>query len=191
MWGPDAAGYSTLAVTVKELDPLLNAISEGLQMAPGSKLNFMLNPSDNVISLRAESDYLERGRLLATRLKMNMVNPGRLAGALHVRGSLCGRHAHAAALDDGRARRTTACTCCGLSTTRRLAVGQAVAVGACRRDDSTGMRTPVDDGKLPSAVSQRGRNWRISSDRSRSTRRAWWSTTLRCGPTTRCCISTV
>ena len=74
--GDGEGGYSALSLTVKEIDPLLNAISEGLQLARGSRLNFMMNPSSNHISLRAESDYVERKKFLATRLNVNVTNQG-------------------------------------------------------------------------------------------------------------------
>ena len=69
-------GYSALSVTVKNIDPLLNAISSGLQLARGSTLNFVMNPSSNHLALRAESDYIERKKMLATRLNVNITNQG-------------------------------------------------------------------------------------------------------------------
>ena len=79
--GPDfesveQTGYSALSAKVKNIDPLLNAISEGLQLAPGSTLNFMINPAANHLTLRAESDYIERDKLLATKLNVNVTNQG-------------------------------------------------------------------------------------------------------------------
>ncbi|MBO7342925.1 MAG: hypothetical protein J6U45_02650, partial [Alistipes sp.] len=93
--GDGQGGYSALSVTVKEIDPLLNAISEGLQLARGSHLNFVMNPSSNHLSLRAESDYIERNKMLATSLNVNVTNQGDslamylssedlYAGALHL-----------------------------------------------------------------------------------------------------------
>lgn len=162
--GPDAAGYSTLAVTVKELDPLLNAISEGLQMAPGSKLNFMLNPSDNVISLRAESDYLERGRLLATRLKMNMVNQGDSLALYLTSEDLYAGGMHTPQLSMmGGAKNDRMHLLAGFDDPADSLSGKLSLWARVGRDDSTGMRR-LSMMVLPSAVSQRGRNWRISSD---------------------------
>ncbi len=65
----------TLAVTVKELDPLLQCHIEGLQMAP-ARNSTSCQPLGQR-HLCVPSRITERGRLLATRLKMNMVNSGR------------------------------------------------------------------------------------------------------------------
>lgn len=82
--GADDEGYSALSVKVKNIDPLLDAISDGLQLAQGSQLNFVMNPASNHIMLRAESDYLERGKLLVTKLNVNVTNQGdSLAMYLH------------------------------------------------------------------------------------------------------------
>ena len=67
-------GYSALTLTVKNIDPLLDAVSDGLQMANGSKLHFVMNPSSNHLALRAESEYLERGNTLITNLNINITN---------------------------------------------------------------------------------------------------------------------
>ena len=69
-------GYSALSVDVKNIDPLLDAISDGLQLARGSKLNFTMNPKTNHIALRAESEYLERNKLLVTNMNVNLTNQG-------------------------------------------------------------------------------------------------------------------
>lgn len=165
--GPDAAGYSTLAVTVKNLDPLLNAISEGLQLAPGSKLNFILNPSENVISLRAESDYLERGRLLATRLKMNMVNQGDSLALYLSSEDLYAGGMHTPQLSImGGAKNDRMNLLAGFDDKSDSLSGKLSLLARVGRDDSTGMRR-MSLMVQPSVVSQRGRLWRISSDEIR------------------------
>lgn len=162
--GPDgSSGYSTLAVTVKELDPLLNAISEGLQLAPGSKFNFILNPSDNVISMRAESDYLERGRLLATRLKMNMVNQGDSLALYLTSEDLYAGGMHTPQLTVmGGAKNDRMHLSAGFDDPADSLSGM-LSLWARVGRDSTGMRR-VTMSVLPSTVSQGGQNWRISSD---------------------------
>ena len=67
-------GYSALTVTAKNVDPLLDAISDGLQLANGSTLHFVMNPASNHLTLRAESDYLERDKMLITKLNLNVTN---------------------------------------------------------------------------------------------------------------------
>lgn len=161
--GSDAAGYSTLAVTVKELDPLLDAVSDGLQLAPGSKLNFMLNPADNVISLRAESDYLEKGRLLATRLKMNMVNQGDSLALYLTSEDLYAGGMHMPQLSMmGGAKNDRMHVSAGFDDPADSLSGM-LSLWARAGRDSTGMRR-MAMAVLPSTVTQRGRNWRISSD---------------------------
>ncbi|MBP3290523.1 MAG: translocation/assembly module TamB domain-containing protein [Alistipes sp.] len=91
----DDKGYSALSVRVKDIDPLLDAIASGLQLARGSRLDFTMNPATNHLMLRAESDYIERNKLLVTELNMNLSNQGDslsvylaseelFAGALHL-----------------------------------------------------------------------------------------------------------
>ncbi len=67
-------GYSALSLKVKNIDPLLDAISTGLQLAQGTKVDFTMNPATNHLMLRAESDYIERNKLLITNLNMNLTN---------------------------------------------------------------------------------------------------------------------
>ena len=163
--GPDKAGYSTLAVTVKDLDPLLNAISDGLQLAPGSKFNFILNPADNVISLRAESDYVERGRILATRMKMNMVNQGDSLALFLTSEDLYAGGMHTPQLTMmGGAKNDRMTVSAGFDDPADSLSGMLSLWARVGRDDSTGMRH-VTMTVLPSTVTQGRRNWRISSDR--------------------------
>ena len=72
----DDKGYSALSLRVKNIDPLLDAIAEGLQLARGSYFDFTMNPATNHLMLRAESDYIERNNLLVTELNMNLSNQG-------------------------------------------------------------------------------------------------------------------
>lgn len=72
----DDKGYSALSLRVKDIDPLLDAIASGLELAHGSRLDFTMNPATNHLMLRAESDYIERNNMLATELNMNLSNQG-------------------------------------------------------------------------------------------------------------------
>ena len=69
-------GYSALSVKIKEIDPLLDAIAEGMHLASGSTLNFTINPSSNHILLKAESEFVERGNMLVANLDVNVTNQG-------------------------------------------------------------------------------------------------------------------
>ena len=70
------SGYSALSIKIKQIDPLLNAIAEGMQLANGSTLNFTINPASNHILLKAESEFIERGNMLVTNLDINVNNQG-------------------------------------------------------------------------------------------------------------------
>lgn len=69
-------GYSMLSVDVKHVDPLLDAVAQGLQLADGSQLQLLFNPATDQLSLKASSNFVERDRLLATRLNVNATNRG-------------------------------------------------------------------------------------------------------------------
>ena len=66
--------YSQLKVDIRNFDPVIDAVSPGLQIAEGSSLNLTFNPANDRLSFRAVSDYIERGGLLAIRLNVNARN---------------------------------------------------------------------------------------------------------------------
>lgn len=68
--------YSILKVDVKNFNPVANAISGGLQVADSTNLYFMFDPHNDRFSLTAESDYIERRRMLATKIRLNASNHG-------------------------------------------------------------------------------------------------------------------
>lgn len=71
-----ADGYSQLTVNVRKINPLVNAVSSGLQIADGSRLQLRINPANDKLSFEATSDYIERGRMLVTRLNLDAHNRG-------------------------------------------------------------------------------------------------------------------
>lgn len=71
-----ADGYSQLTVNVRKINPLVNAVSSGLQIADGSQLLLRINPANDKLSFEAASDYIERGRMLVTRLNLDAHNRG-------------------------------------------------------------------------------------------------------------------
>ena len=71
-----ADGYSQLTVNVRKINPLVNAVSSGLQIADGSRLQLRINPANDKLSFEAASDYIERGRMLVTRLNLDAHNRG-------------------------------------------------------------------------------------------------------------------
>jgi len=71
---PAADNYSQLKVDIRDFNPVADAVSPGLQIAKGSSLNLTFNPSNDRLSLRVVSDYIERRDLLAMRLNLNARN---------------------------------------------------------------------------------------------------------------------
>ena len=71
-----ADGYSQLTVNVRKINPLVNAVSPGVQIADGSRLLLRINPANDKLSFEAASDYIERGRMLVTRLNLDAHNRG-------------------------------------------------------------------------------------------------------------------
>lgn len=90
-----ANDFSLLSVHIHDFNPVADAIAEGLQVADGSSLQLLFNPASDQLSLKVTSDYIERRRMLATRLAVNASNRGDslmlyasaedlYAGALHL-----------------------------------------------------------------------------------------------------------
>ena len=86
-----------LSVTTKDIDPLLGCITDGLEMAEGSKIEMLVSPSDNRFLMHASSEYLMHHNYLATNLDLKAGNAGDslamslaaedlYAGALHFSG---------------------------------------------------------------------------------------------------------
>lgn len=71
-----ADDYSLLSVIIRDINPITEAISAGLQVADGTSLRLLFNPASDKLSLRASSQYIERRRMLATRLNINASNQG-------------------------------------------------------------------------------------------------------------------
>lgn len=66
--------YTVLKLRLKELSPVTNAISEGLNVADNSTMSLVYNPTLGDISASVESDFIERRNILATRLKFTARN---------------------------------------------------------------------------------------------------------------------
>ena len=71
-----ADDYSLLSIDIRNINPVADAIVPGLQIADGSSLKLLFNPASDQLSLRAASEYVERRRMLATRLNINASNRG-------------------------------------------------------------------------------------------------------------------
>ncbi len=157
-------GYSALSATVKDIDPLLNAITEGLQIAPGSKLNFMMNPALNHLTLRAESDYVERKKLLATKLNVNVTNQGdSLAMYLSSEDLYSGMLHLPQLLAMGGAKNDRLSLTAGFDDKADSLSGAMALMAQLRRVEPTGMPR-VDITLYPATINVRQKQWRITSD---------------------------
>lgn len=65
---------AVLSFVSKNIDPLLNCIADGLEMAEGSKLEMMVNPLDNRFSVQASSEYLMHHNYLAANIDLSAGN---------------------------------------------------------------------------------------------------------------------
>ena len=65
-----------LSVTTKDIDPLLDCVTAGLEMAEGSKLDMLISPSDNRFTMRVSSEYLMHHNYLATNINVHAGNQG-------------------------------------------------------------------------------------------------------------------
>jgi hypothetical protein len=88
---------AVLSVTTKDIDPLLGCITDGLEMAGGSKLDMLVSPSENRFMMYASSEYLIHQNYLVTNidvqagnandsLSMSMSAEDLYAGAFHFSG---------------------------------------------------------------------------------------------------------
>ncbi|MDE6861496.1 MAG: translocation/assembly module TamB, partial [Alistipes sp.] len=69
-----ADDFSIVNVNVKDINPLMNAIADGWQIAEGSSVQMLFNPVSNSLTVQARSDYIERNMMLATNLRLNANN---------------------------------------------------------------------------------------------------------------------
>ena len=158
-------GYSALSVKVKNIDPLLDAISDGLQLAQGSVLNFTMNPATNHIALRAASDYVERRNMLATNLNMNLTNQGdSLAMYLQAEDFYMSTFHLPQFSVMGGAKNDRVLLTSGFRDTIGSLSGVMSIYANILQDPVTQQRR-VGVNVLPATITSQGRDWKISSSR--------------------------
>ncbi|MCM1151559.1 MAG: translocation/assembly module TamB domain-containing protein [Alistipes sp.] len=161
-----ADDYSLLSVHIRDFNPVADAVSSGLQIADGSSLQLLFNPASDKLSLKADAEYIERKRLLATRLNINASNRG---DSLAVYASAEDLYAGALHLPHfsvtGGARKNRMQLSAGFEDTVRRFSGllslQAEA------DDSTSRSRVVDLRILPSHITRGEMRWQIFANRIR------------------------
>lgn len=156
-----ANDFSLLSVNIRNFNPVADAVSAGLQVADGSSLQLLFNPASDQLSLKASSEYIERRRMLATRLSVNASNRGDslavyasaedlYAGVLHLPrlsltgGARQGRVQLSAGFDD---------------TTRR--VSGLVGIRTSVADEHGANGRVVDLRILPSHITRGNKTWQI------------------------------
>jgi autotransporter translocation and assembly factor TamB len=134
-------------------------------MAEGTNLNFMMNPVSNMLSLRAESQYVERGNILATNLNVNLTNQGDslamylqsedlYAGAFHL--------PQLSVMGGAKNDRVS------LTSGFRDSVGDlsgVLSIYANILNEPTTQLRRVRVNVLPATITSRGRDWKIASSR--------------------------
>lgn len=156
--------YSLLSVYIRDFNPVADAVSSGLQIADGSSLQLLFNPASDQLSLKADSEFIERKRLLATRLNINASNRG---DSLTVYGSAEDLYAgplhlpHFSVMGGAKQNRMQLST--GFEDSLRRFSG-LVSVRAEADDRSDGGRV-VDLRILPSHITRDDKRWQIFANR--------------------------
>lgn len=160
-----ANDFSLLSVEIKNINPVMDAVSRGLQVADGSRMQLLFNPASDQLALTAASDFIERNRLLATKINVNATNRGdSLAlyaatedlymGMFHLQNlSLTG------GAREGRLRLTTGFN----DTTERFSGLFGLAASVAREPGPDGR--VLDVRILPSHLTRRDKTWRIFAHR--------------------------
>lgn len=159
-----ADDYSLLSVHVRDFNPVADAVSPGLQIAEGASLQLLFNPASDQLSFKARAEYVERRRLLATRLNVNASNRGDslavyasaedlYAGALHL--------PHLSVT--GGARQNRMQLSAGFEDSVRRFSG-LIGVRTATRDRAPAGRS-VDLRILPSHITRGDKQWHIFADK--------------------------
>lgn len=152
--------YSVLSVDVKHFTPVADAMSDGLQIADGSQLRLLFNPANDKLSLKATSEYIERERMLATRLNLNATNLGdSLSVYLRSEDFYLGTFHMPQLSVMGGARSDRLRLSAGFNDTTAR-VSALLGLEALIRQSPQRGRT-VDVRLLPSHVSRKGTTWQI------------------------------
>lgn len=154
--------YSILKVDIKNFNHVADAVSSGLQIADSSRLYLLFNPSNDRFSLTAESDYIERQRILATKVHLTATNQHDsltvyarsediYAGSFYAShpSIMCGARNNRVALSAGFA-----------DSTRQVSglIGLRADIG---RTPETGRRISLH--VMPSHLTRRDKSWRITA----------------------------
>lgn len=160
---PVSDNYSQLKVDIRDFDPVIDAVSPGLQIAEGSSLNLTFNPANDRLSFRAVSDYIERGGLLAIRLNVNArnTNDSLVVSANAENFYAAGLHLPGLQISGGAKGGQVELSTGFADTTRHFSGLFGVRAGV---SDENGPNGPVLDVRiLPSRIVRGDATWRILS----------------------------
>lgn len=163
---------SLLSLRTKNFNPIADAISRGLQIADNSQINILLDPVRERFMMRANTDYIERDRLLATTLRMNVTNEGDSLAVKMTAGDFYLGTLHVPELTLHGAARNNRISLCGDFVDTLRTYSGSIGVTATIRRDSLTHRRGIDIDFKPSSLKSKNNRWditagRISADSSR------------------------
>ena len=152
---------SLLSVNIRNFNPVADAVSTGLQIADGSSLQLLFNPASDQLSLKAASEYIERRRMLATRLSVNASNRGDSLAVYASAEDLYAGVPHLPRLSlTGGARQNRVQLSAGFDDTLRRVSG-LVGFRAAVADEHGPNGRVVDLRILPSHITRGDKTWQI------------------------------
>ena len=159
-----ADDYSLLSVHVRDFNPVADAVSPGLQIADGATLQLLFNPASDKLSFKARAEYVERQRLLATRLNVNASNRSDSLAFYASAEDLYAGSLHLPHLSvTGGAKQNRMQLFAGFEDSVRRFSG-LIGLRTETRDRVSGGQT-IDLRILPSHITQGDKRWRIFADR--------------------------
>ena len=156
--------FSLLSFTTKNFNPVADALSSGLQVADGSQVQILLDPVRDRFLMRANSDYVERNRLLATSMTLNVSNRD---NALDMRLKAGDLYIGTFRLPDLSLQGAAANNRVDLSGQFRDTVQNfagSVGINATLRKNAATNSRGIDIGFAPSWFERKSERWEISAD---------------------------
>ena len=153
---------AVLSVTTKDIDPLLGCITDGLEMAEGSKVEMLVSPSDNRFLMRASSEYLMHHNYLATNLNLKAGNAGdSLAMSLAAEDLYAGAfHFSGVGVSGGAKDNTISIDAMFADSLRDLSGELSANAHISRKNNRRNLSISFN----PSSVNSGGNSWRITTD---------------------------
>jgi len=159
--------YSLLSVQVKNINPIADAVSDGLQIADGSSLQLLFNPVSDKLSMQVASEYIERKRMLITRLNVNAVNHGDSLAVYASAEDLYAGTLHLPHLSvTGGAKEGQLQLSTGFTDTLRKSSG-LLGIRASTLSESGPNGRTIDLHILPSHITRGDKTWQIFADKIR------------------------